>query len=523
MTQQDTTPSRGIDARAVFGLLGGGYLLLILYPILRANRFHCDDMARILRGDFGWLDNGRPLAALIMSAMQMQPSALVDVAPLPQLLAIAVLSWTGVLLARYLDVRPPWMAALLAWPLGAQPFFLENLSYRFDAPCMALAVLLALWPIIGAPSSRRDGWLGVASLVACLCAYQPAINAFLIFAWMELALGQARMAAPMTLLTTLGKRAAQGLLAVVIYQLTAGRLIQGWVASKSSVIHGWDERWIVFDNARRLFAYFVDALPAHGSGWLLLVLALTLAAPYWIGWRYALRQRPWWFAALLLIAGCLLPLVMIVSVAGPLLLSTNMLVVPRVFIGAGALLSALLIFLHAGLREIGQSTRLSGVLAGLWALGMVVFAQIYGNALADQKRYEAQIAFQLADDLADAGSRFRLRAFLFDGSAGLSPVARHTAEQFPLIRQLVLPYLQQNDFNSMLFARLYIDELRDVWEDPRPETAPLAADILAEACDSTVVYVRYRYALRIVGDTAVVTFPGGAPASCGAAATAVAP
>ena len=103
---------------------------------------------------------------------------LVDISPLPQIGAVLVLTWIGVLIARRYVATSPRSAALVAFPLGAHPFFLENLSYKFDALSMSLAILLAVLPIVALDAGRRGWWLGVLAIFASLNFYQPAINVF---------------------------------------------------------------------------------------------------------------------------------------------------------------------------------------------------------------------------------------------------------------------------------------------------------------------------------------------------------
>jgi hypothetical protein len=146
------------DDRSVFAILLALYFL-ILYPILRANRYYDDDLKRALIGRTGWDSNGRPLTTLLMKLLQCYDSALVDISPLTQIGAVAILAWVGVLIARRYAMRSPWMAALVAFPLGAQPFYLENLSYKFDALSMSLAMLLALLPVLAIKDNRRGWWL----------------------------------------------------------------------------------------------------------------------------------------------------------------------------------------------------------------------------------------------------------------------------------------------------------------------------------------------------------------------------
>src|ERR1700747_2062740 len=84
---------------------------VILFPILRANRYYNDDLKRALIGRTGWDSNGRPLATLLMKLLQAYDHALIDISPLTQVGAVALLAWAGVLVARRYAIGSTPLAA----------------------------------------------------------------------------------------------------------------------------------------------------------------------------------------------------------------------------------------------------------------------------------------------------------------------------------------------------------------------------------------------------------------------------
>ncbi len=199
------TPARdGI----VFGGIATLLFIAILLPILLADRHTNDDLLRALSGNYGWTENGRHLTNALMRVLQFGASRVIDLAPLPQLLAVLALAWAGTLVARRFAVTPAWLGVLVALPLGAQPFFLENLAFRFDAPFMALAVALALLPVVS--PERLRSWRGALVLLASLALYQPAITVFVIFALLEAAVAPMSTSGLGTRLRLLATRALQG-------------------------------------------------------------------------------------------------------------------------------------------------------------------------------------------------------------------------------------------------------------------------------------------------------------------------
>lgn len=511
----DAAPRRA--GRGVFTLLLALYVL-ILYPILRANRYYMDDLKRALIGHTGWDSNGRPLTTLLMKLLQCYDSALVDLSPLIQIGAVVVLAWVGVMIARRHAIRSPWVAALVAFPLGAQPFYLENLSYKFDALSMSMAMLLALLPLIALKDDRRGWWWGVLAIFASLCFYQAAINACLIFVLMDVVLAQLHGVELRRWTRQLLARAAQIGLAMLVYQVLVGIHIHGWVKQKAERIHGLHDLPVVKGNITDFYGFIGGSF--NHQWWMYFgpVLVLLALFPVVIGLRYALRVRrahPAWVGAILFATSAALPLAALLCVAGPMLVLLRPELEPRVLVGAGALLAAALIVMQAALRQWHRSGRWAVAIAGMLALGMCAIASAYGNALGEQKNYEERIAARLADDLAELGAAGPLHAYLLDGTAGYAPLTAHVVEQFPLVGALVPIYLSVNDmFASHNFLRYYIPELTDMRYRTDAAATQRVAATLAEACAAPVARRTSTYTLRRVGDAVVVTFGSALAQRC---------
>ncbi len=506
----------GSGVRAVFVRLLGLFALL-LYPLLHADRLYNDDLKRALLGRASWDSNGRPLTTLLMRALQCYDHTMVDIAPLPQIGAIVLLAWAGARLARRFTDAPPWLAALLVLPLGAQPFFLENLSYQFDALSMALAIWLAVWPLLPQPMTRRaTGW-GMASLFGALCLYQPAINVFLVLALAELVLTQAADGTAAAGLRTLARRAAQIAVAMAVYELLVGMHISGWVKQQAAPIHGWSEIPRIADNFAAFYGFVGQAFNGHWwavFGPLGMVLAIACAE---VGVRHARqggRSRPSGQRAALVALAFAVPWLALAAALGPLLLLRAPEVQPRVLIGLGAMLASGLLVLRAVLRGRAWGDRACMAVAVTFALGMGVIASAYGNAMADQQRYERHIAAHLADALAAWPAASPIHRLVVTGSAGFSPLADHAASEFPLLRRLVPSYLDDsNRFATSGWLMFYLPQ----WVDARHPllNQPLAGDAaLAARCDVAPDRLAASYRLCVHDGTALVQFrPAALPSA----------
>jgi hypothetical protein len=516
MTPSNAAPEPLRNDRSVFLILIALYVV-ILFPILRANRYYNDDLKRALIGRTGWDSTGRPLTTLLMKLLQCYDHALVDISPLTQFGAIAILAWLGVLVGRRYFVGSPGMVALAAFPLGAQPFFLENLSYKFDALSMSLAMLLALTPIVALKNDRLGWWLGILSLFVCLNFYQPAINAYLVFVLLDIVLAQLRGDAPREVMRQAGSRALQVGVAMLVYQLVVGIHVNGWVKQNSETIHTLHEAPLIAANFIDFYKYIGTSF--NTQWWLYFgpVLLLMALVSIVIGVRFALKARRAHrsgIAALIFATSLLMPLAALALALGPMLLLVKPLVIPRVLLGVGALLAAALVMMDVAFRTWGWSDKWALSVGCMLALGMCSFASAYGNALGEQKNYEERIAARLADDLAEVRAK-GVQSFLLDGAAGYSPVTAHVAEQFPLVRSLVPPYISADDmFRTHIFLLFFVPDMDDMRLRSDPETMKVKSAILAKACNVPALHETSAYGFRLVDGVAVVTFNGAQPNGC---------
>jgi hypothetical protein len=513
------TPSQQavLPPRMRSGLYLACLYVFVLLPIVRADRLYNDDVKRSLFGRTGWDSNGRPLTTLLMKVLQCYDHALVDISPFTQLAAVAVLVWTGVLVARRFCRLSPVAAALVVFPLGAQPFFLENLSYKFDALSMSLAMLAALAPFIFPGNERRTWWMGVGSLFVCLNLYQPALNAFLVFVLLEATMGLLAERTPRELMGCVRSRVGQVLIGGLGYEALVGIHVNGWVKQKSVPISSLDQLPRIGSNASHFLQYVGNSFNYHWwmyFGPLLMVLAVV---PVFIGMRYTMRlrkSRPWWFVGAFMLISLLLPFAACAAALGPLLLLADPPIQARILVGGGPLLSAGLIIFAAAIPVWRLSVRWVFLAGGMFATGFSIVASAYGNASAGQKAFEDHIARQISDDLADIDARHPVNAVLLDGSAGYAPVTAHVVDEFPIMTSLIPLYLDASDeFHPHMFLLHFLPAFVDLRLNKTASGAERNASLLNEVCSSQPSHVRRAYRMYVENDVAIVLL-GSASERC---------
>ena len=165
-----------------------GKALLILFAvfvvgisaILRANFYYMDDSPRAALGYKQWDYFSRYLSTALATLMH-GGDYLADAAPLPQILAMLIMAVSGILMGYIVYERTTfsgWELAVLSI-LGLNPYFLGCVSFRFDAPYMALSVLAAVVPLLC--RNRNTAAYVLASglgILAVCTSYQAAAGIF---------------------------------------------------------------------------------------------------------------------------------------------------------------------------------------------------------------------------------------------------------------------------------------------------------------------------------------------------------
>lgn len=124
-----------------------------IIAIIRANFFYIDDLGRGVEGYRGWGNFSRYLSNFFSSIIH-GGFYLTDISPLPQIIAVICCGLsTIIIVAIFSENRQlSFTKIVAAIPLGLSPYFLECLSYKYDAPYMALSVLVSIIPFLFLPA-----------------------------------------------------------------------------------------------------------------------------------------------------------------------------------------------------------------------------------------------------------------------------------------------------------------------------------------------------------------------------------
>jgi hypothetical protein len=413
----------------------------ILLPLLIADRYNVDDWGRSVIGYLNWGNNGRPLTDLIMKALALG-KPLVDFSPICQIGAIMGLSWLSAVVARKFKIKNPLVASLVSFPLGGNPFFLANLSFKFDSLSMALSLIFALVPIVldSTPDKKNPFsiYIGGVFLLGSLCLYQPGMNAFLVVAVLEYLLLQKENASSTVITALIRRRIFQLLVAILAYEIVALCTVrEGYGAEHASLVHGIEGLAIVKHNLVDFWSFTFGLLTGRLRVALVFPIAMALLAAIGVGLRFSARTSE---AAKLvwMISAFVAPILMLLGNFGFLIFLQSPIGGVRIFIGFGALLASSLILITSVMMEYNIPGRFQCCLLFIPAYSMIAFSAIFANATKAQKEYEKHIVEKLSDEINEIVELQPVKKLIIDGTVGYAPlVERMIDKRYRLLAHLV--------------------------------------------------------------------------------------
>jgi hypothetical protein len=479
-----------------------------LLPILWANRYHLEDWRRLIRGSYGWSGEGRPITDLLLWILN-SGGPLLDISPIPQIMGVAALALLTALLAQRFRL-PPLQSALSLLPLGASPFFLDNLSFRFDAIAMCFALALAILPIA---VDKPNGFVhrcvfGAACLTVSLCCYQTGINGFFVFAIAEIALYFERAADPKELVNKLWLRGIQLGIALLSYELIVKLTVTGTynidhvtLVSRPEDLHAIQENW------RAMWWQIYHALPGTVRNIYITAFALATVALVSLGFGYARRihgrGRPLGAVAIAS-ASLILPWMWLVGSLGPALLPLHsVLTLPRIFVGTGALLAASFLVLCVALRHVRLSGKVVCALLAFPAYPLFMLAAVFGNVQREQALYEDRIASELTSAIDTIRRDKAVTTLIIDGVVPYCPIAQEAVKKYRILK---VPRNLTSDQELGIYTH-HVFEYYGI-NLPYETSAQRRADVINLCADTRPLVQNGYYDLFLIEKTIVVRFLG---------------
>ena len=369
--------------------------LIYILPLILADFPYIDDNWRTLAAGTGWAGEGRLFAQWFYNFLTFS-SAAPNIFPLPLLIATLAMSAALTRLTFHYFPEPTFAHCLVVLPLWYNPFFLQNLSYQYDGPTMALSVVAVIYAITYRSPSPVRRWVVPAVLIALAAGlYQVSINVFLGLCCLELLRGANDKLPWPAWCVMIGWKVAQTVLAWLIYYATAYSYM---TQNRTDFLNGAAAPLLqIEENAGRVLEKVV--LLFHGGlAWVFAGLLLcAIAGAVRVGQHVMERPETGLKKTMIgLLCLLLLPVLMLL-VPGATLFFRDFNEGARTLMGFAVVLVLLFYLSHLALAPAHGKLPL---LLLLPLLAMLSLSFAYGRVLTQQKTFATQALFALSADIA---------------------------------------------------------------------------------------------------------------------------
>lgn len=452
-------------------MYGLGVLAIIL-----AGVHYADDVARTNNGYPGWSGFSRYLSTFLSHGLHAD-NYLTNIAPLPQLLAIAILAGAGVLLVCLISGKEVFKEKWTKWiwrivavvPLGLCPYMLECLSYQYDAPYMALSVLFAILPLA---FRKQKTWVYavisvVGVLVVCM-TYQASIGIYpmlVIFLAIKDWNGKEKVKETLKFV----------LLSVLVFIISVLFFQKALMTPREAYVSNDLPNANEFfpDLFTHLGKYFELVVSDFKILWLVLI---AIIATCFVIWFVVRSKRNKIVAGVVGLVGVMLMALMTYAMYAAL---EKPLFETRAMYAVGALISIMGIYI---VSEKGWQM-VAAIPVGVLAWCFFVFGFTYGNALKEQNVFRDNRVNMVMSDLNDllANMNTETKNIQVVGDVGYAPVINNMPENdYRILRRLLnpsygpgLPWTAYEIYAAKLKNTVYDNKL-----DLTKENLPVIRDTL---------------------------------------------
>ncbi|MDR1033333.1 MAG: glucosyltransferase domain-containing protein [Bifidobacteriaceae bacterium] len=415
-----------------------GVYCVAMLSIWRAGFSYSDDLRRAVQG-FGWVHEYNRYSSEGFAKLLNANDILLDISPYSQMFAMLLVAIASVIVTYvFCDRTIKYIPLIMSAFIGLFPQTIACWSYKFDAPVMAMSVLVCIVPFLfwNSLSHNNKTQYIKAFAVSFVClmimwtSYQPSNGIFLV---MALGLVFNDYLKQRNLLQALKKQAVyfsafltSGL--AFIFLLPA---YKGW--RKTSVFSPHELIKGVYQNLKRLLSAFLSSLNIEWKVLLVLFFIAFLASLLVFSKRKGIMRV---FDMLLGVAFAVVSLFWCVGVQ---LFMTEFGTFARYLLGAGVVLAIIGI---TTVREIRMDWKaVFAVPSTVLLYSFLVFALALGNGFADQERYGNFRTELLLNDLSriyTTKEQVDKTTLHLEGTISYSAVMKHVYEQYPVIDHIFL-------------------------------------------------------------------------------------
>lgn len=403
-------------------------IFIFVMPIILYNGFYVDDNVRIITGKPDWNWVGRTFADWLMKTLSLNTEVIDDFSPIPLVMAIALFSLT---LYQVISKNVENISIMKVLPfifLVVNPFFMQNLTYKFDSLPMTIALSCAVFAYFYENVSKVKKYLVMTGLlVVALELYQPCANIFLMLGAANLigdfkANKDCKWKSLVFVFLTYA-------VASIVYMLLEKIINSDAVLSRGHIVPLNEFYPTIIANIKAFFkiVFFI-------TGYLGLIFLVLPIIGYWI---YTVintfKSKASILDKLVIIAA---PFILFVCIWGPLLVIKELISLPRELPTVGVILFLnALIFIR--LYQCLQSKMLVCIPAALY-ISCVLLCGLFINVIKIQDNFNDMVYNSLYLNITNNPKLYNVKEIKINGNVPVSRIFESKIKANPYFYSLTM-------------------------------------------------------------------------------------
>jgi hypothetical protein len=402
-----------------------------IFTIIRANSYYNDDIDRSLKGYRGWAVWGRYMADFLSSIVHMN-LRLNDISPLPQIVSISFMAAATLIFLRSLsEQKITFPLVIAALPIGLSPYFMENYSYKYDSPYMALSVLFSVIPFLFYKENAVYIITSFLCLLGMCISYQSSSGIYIII----VALITYRMLIEKKVLVkTILKFVINSIisysLALIFFKKLLYVTIKLEETGRTSAFPFSNFFNGIVLNGKK---YINIVLNDFGIGIIIICCFLSMLLFVIISIIYSKRNKilTFLFSLFFIVFTFILSYGAYLALQEPLWS-------PRAFTGFGFFITTI-VFLNVSFSFKHKKMKYAVTMLSLILIyNFLLFDISYGNALAEQTEYQNFRTTLLIEDInRQLDSGIETPIVYMENNIGFSPVIDNISNTYPLMKRII--------------------------------------------------------------------------------------
>jgi len=418
-------------------ILAAIYCIAII-AIIRADFAYKDDVCRLLNGSTFYDRESRFVAEFATFLVHFD-EYFADTSPLPQivemiLMAIAVMVIYSVL---YPGKKPRVVDYFAMVPFALTPYFYECVSFKYDSPQHALALIFSVFPLLFINEQRKKFIAVTVICIPMVCMSHQVLMAFfpsMVILLCVLKWNRGEWTFKESAVRAL-EAAGAYIIGAVIFRLGIMRVLPSGTNFTSTEMYGIKE--LIPGMIQNYKAFILQIFSDFSTVWLFFIGVLCVTFVFRIVHTSILKKM----ASITVALVCIVILFLLSFSLYPLL--TYPQYMPRhiysfgLFIGILALVSVV---------EGDEKAIVAKVCAVMLACCFFVFGFTYGNALSQQKEYTEYRMEMVLETLTEITEKNTDKVYTVQvkGTTGFAPMIDNMPKSMNMIRRLIPVEFSEN-------------------------------------------------------------------------------